>query len=95
MFNVLFSAVLKFFALPLLTFLILQPLLGAKYAFFVVTVTLTITSVITLAFRGIKLIQALMFFKGRRFLRLIISIFIQILSIITFWLVYLGYYNNL
>lgn len=93
MFSTIFSAVLRCVAIPVVAFLLLQPGLGDKPAFLAVTIALTVTNVLSIIWQAIKILPNLVLLRGGRIIRSFIRIFIEVASIIGFWLYYLANFN--
>lgn len=86
----IFTAVLRCIAIPIVGYLALQPAIGEKTAFLAVTIALTVTNILSIIWQVIKIFPNLVFLRTGRIIRSFISIFIEVASIIGFWLYYLA-----
>lgn len=93
MFTTLFLSIIRCVAIPIVAFLALQPAFGAQSAFLVVTIALTVTNILSIFFQLFKIIPNLVLLKGGKIVRIVMSIIIEVLSIVGFWIYYLTNYN--
>lgn len=93
MFSTIFSAILRCIAIPIVAYLALQPAIGDKGAFLTVTIALTVTNILSIIWQVIKILPNLVLLRGGRIIRSFIRIFIEVASIIGFWLYYLANFN--
>ena len=93
MFVTIFSAVIRCLAIPIVAFLFLQPSLGDKAAFLVVTIALSVTNILSVIWQLLNILPNLVLLRGGKIIKSSIRIFIEIASIIGFWLYYLMNYN--
>lgn len=90
MFTTLFVSILKSVAIPIVAFIILQPIFGDRASFLIVTITLTVTNVLSIIWQLLKILPNLVLLKGGKIIRLILTIFIEVASVVGFWLYYLA-----
>jgi hypothetical protein len=93
MFTAIFAAILRCVAVPVVAFLALQPIVGDKAAFLVVTIALTVTNILSIIWQVLKILPNMVFLRGWKIFKSIVTIFIELASIIGFWLYYLANYN--
>lgn len=93
MFTTLFLSIIRCVAIPIVAFLALQSAFGAQSAFLVVTIALTVTNILSIFFQLFKIIPNLVLLKGGKIVRIVMSIIIEVLSIVGFWIYYLTNYN--
>ena len=94
MFTTIFASIIRCVAIPIVAFILLQPILGDKAGFLVITIALTVTNILSIIWSLFKIIPSLMLLRGGRILRIIVKIAIEIISIIGFWAFYFINYNH-
>ncbi len=98
MFIAIFLSILKSYIIPIVIFFLFKDIsiagnpIGENYVFLGVTVALTLSSVFSVIFKLIRVLPNVLLLRGRETLHLILRIFIEVSSIIAFWLYYLTYY---
>jgi len=90
MFTTIFASILRCVAIPVVAYLALQPAIGYKAAFLTITIALTVTNILSIIWQMFKILPNLVLLRGGRIIRSFIRIFIEVASIIGFWLYYLG-----
>mgnify|MGYP001453180965 FL=1 len=93
MFTTIFTSVIRCVAIPVVAYLALQPAFGDKAAFLIVTIALTVTNILSIIWQVIKILPNLVLLRGGRIIRSFVRIFIEVSSIIGFWLYYLSNFN--
>lgn len=92
--DLLFTLVLKNIALPIVFFLILKSsILDDENSFLAVVLTLTIVNIIQVLLQSIRILTNSMMMKGRKVTRLLITIIIELVSVLGFWYYYLAKFN--
>ncbi len=94
MFIRLFFTIVRSIAIPIVAFLMLRnSFLGEAGAFLVVTIAASIINAVSILFGIVKILPNALLLRGTRVLSLILSIVIEIASVVGFWLFYLTKYN--
>jgi len=93
MFTTIFTAVIRCLAIPVVAYMALQSPFGDKAAFLIVTIALTVTNILSIIWQLFKILPNLVLLRGGRIIRSFVRIFIEVASIIGFWLYYLSNFN--
>jgi len=94
MLGTIFVTVLRSIAIPIVVILLLQnTFLGQQGAFLAVVLTLTITNIISVISKIIRILPNMVLLKGDKILKLIAGIVIEILSILGFWIYYFDHFK--
>lgn len=89
MFMTIFFSIIRCLVIPLVAFYALQPSLGDKAAFLVVTIALTVTNILSIIWLAIKILPNMVLLRGGKIFKSIIRIVIEVTCIIGFWIYYL------
>jgi len=98
MFIAIFLSILKSYIVPIVVFLLFKDIsiaghpIGENYVFLAITAALTLSNVISILFKIIKLLPNALLLRGGAIIKLILRIIIELSSIIAFWLYYLNNY---
>jgi hypothetical protein len=89
MFDVLFKTILRSIAIPLVVILVLKSsVLGEKDAVLAVCLTLTIVTAFSLFWNLLKVIPNTLLFRGMMIIKIFVTMSIEIVSVIGFWIYY-------
>jgi len=96
MISVIFFTVLRTLALPIVVILILkESFLGLDGAFLGVVIAITISNIISLGWKVLKIIGNTVLLRGKSVIILILKIAIEILSTAGFWAYYFLVINKI